>query len=400
MIKKNRYNTDTQIVHGNLFHTSAINDLVDPIHMTSTFRFKDTKEAEDAFSDIGKSYIYTRISNPTTEQLNSKIALLEEGESAVSTASGMSAIASIIMTFANSGDNFVTCNSVYGGTFALFNNHLKKFKITPHFISPQNACFPEKVEKLINCNTKLMFLETPSNPTLDAIDIMLWAEIAKKHKILLVIDNTFATPYLQKPLTLGADVVIHSATKYLCGHGDIIAGIVVSNKKIIDKINREYLIHFGPCISPFNAWLVLRGLKTLALRMEKHSDNALKIASWLKKHKSVKKVYYPGLKSHPSYKIAKKQMKKYSGILSFEVKGGIDAGRKVLDNIKLCVLAVSLGDCETLIQHPPSMTHSSYSKEDRISAGIADGLIRLSAGIEHPDDIIDDLKEAFLFLKP
>ncbi len=398
MIKKNKYNIETQIVHGNLSHTSACNDLVDPIHMTSTFSFKNSKEGEEAFSDIGKSYVYTRISNPTTKQLNSKIALLEEGDTAVSTASGMSAIASIIMTFANPGDNFVTCNSVYGGTFALFNNNLKKFKIIPRFISPQNAGLPEKIEKLINNNTKLLFLETPSNPTLDAIDIKVWAKIAKKHKILLVVDNTFATPYLQKPLTLGADVVVHSATKYLCGHGDIIAGVIVSSKKIIDKINTEYLIHFGPCISPFNSWLILRGIKTLALRMEKHSDNALKIALWLSKHKDVKKVYYPGLKTHPSYEIAKKQMKKYSGVLSFEVYGGMDAGKKVLDNIKLCVLAVSLGDCETLIQHPPSMTHSSYLKEDRVSAGISDGLIRLSVGIENPDDIIDDLKEALSLL--
>jgi methionine-gamma-lyase len=218
--------------------------------------------------------------------------------------------------------------------------------------------------------------------------------VAKQNHIPLIVDNTFASSYLQSPLKLGADIVIHSATKYLGGHGDIIGGMIVGSKKMIEHIKDEYVKHYGPIMSPFNAWLILRGVKTLGVRMERHCQNAMKIAGWLEAHPKVSKVYYPGLSSHPGHLIAKKQMRQFGGMLSFEVKGGIETGKRIMDNVRLCVLAVSLGDCETLIQHPASMTHATYTKSERVQAGIADGLIRLSVGIEHVDDIIRDLEDA------
>ncbi|CAN2040350.1 L-methionine gamma-lyase [Candidatus Magnetomoraceae bacterium gMMP-15] len=386
---------DTEIVHG--IHTSHITsmDLVPPIHMTSTFKFKNAEQGAKVFQGTSDGYVYTRLGNPTIDLLQEKMALLEGSEAAIATSSGMSAIASVALSLARPGDNFVSCTTVYGGTFAFFNIHLRNMKIKPHFISPSSCSSLKEVSKLIDKNTKFLFIETPANPTLDIIDIELWASIAKKHNIPLIVDNTFASPYLQRPFQFGANAVVHSATKYLGGHGDIIGGIIVGSKSMIEMIKESYIIHYGPVMSPFNAWLILRGIKTLALRMEKHSDNAMKIAKWLDNHPKVISVNYPGLDYHSCYKIAEKQMKKYGGILAFEVKGGMEAGKKIMDNLELCALAVSLGDCETLIQHPASMTHSTYTKEEKQKAGITDGLIRLSVGIENPDDIIEDLKNAF-----
>lgn len=398
--KKIPLSEETNIVHGTHSHHSSSMDLVAPIHMTSTFKFKNADHGAGVFAGTSEGYVYTRISNPTIDLLQEKMAVIEGGEAAIATSSGMSAIASVSLSLAKPGDSFVSCNSVYGGTFALFNHHLKSFKIKPKFISPSSCCSTKQIEKLIQKNTRFLFVETPANPTLDVIDIEMWVSIAKKHKIPLVVDNTFATPYLQKPLTLGADIVIHSATKYLGGHGDIIGGIIVSNQKMIDHIKESYVMHYGPVISPFNAWLILRGIKTLALRMDKHCDSALKIANWLKGHPKVLNVHYPGLESHPGHDIALKQMKKFGGMIAFEVNGGITAGKRVMNNVKICILAVSLGDCETLIQHPASMTHSTYSKKEREKAGITDGLIRLSVGLENVDDIISDLDNTLSLVRP
>ncbi len=385
---------ETQIVHGiHSCHVTSM-DLTPPIHLTSTFRFNSVEHGADIFSGDQEGYIYTRVSNPTVDLLQEKMALLEGGESALATSSGMSAIASVALSLARPGDNIISCTTLYGGAFALFNQHLKDFNILTRFITPMQSNSAMEIERLIDKNTRFLYMETPANPSLSIVDIELWASIALKHNIPLVVDNTFASPYLQQPLHHGANLVVHSATKYLGGHGDIIGGVIIGAKEMTNLIKERYLTHFGPVMSPFNAWLVLRGLKTLAVRMEKHCDNTFKIAQWLEQHQRIAKAYYPGLKSHTGHLIACRQMKKYGGMISFEVKGGLKAGRLIMNNVKLCILAVSLGDCETLIQHPATMTHAAYTPEQRIKAGIADGLVRLSVGIENADDIIKDLDQA------
>ena len=389
---------ETQVVHG--IHTGDKNtlDLVAPIHMTSAFEFKNAAHGAGLFSGKDDGYIYTRISNPTVSMFQAKMAILEGGEDAIATSSGMSAIASIALSLAKPGDNFVSCTTVYGGTFALFTENLKALQIEARLISPALSESKKAIESLVDKKTRFLYMETPANPTLDVIDIEMWAGIAGKHLIPLVVDNTFATAYLQNPLLMGADVVVHSATKYISGHADAIGGVIVGKKKMMDRIRAEYIHHLGPTMSPFNAWLFLRGIKTLAVRMERHCLNAMRVAEWLNSHPKVTKVYYPGLPSHPGHPIAKKQMKCFGGMIAFEVSGGIKAGQAVMDNVHICRLAVSLGDCDTLIQHPASMTHSTYTKEDRTAAGIPDGLIRISVGIEHADDIIKDLEISFSFI--
>ena len=389
---------ETQVVHG--IHTGDTNtlDLVAPIHMTSAFEFKNAAHGAGLFSGKDDGYIYTRISNPTVSMFQAKMAILEGGEDAIATSSGMSAIASIALSLAKPGDNFVSCATVYGGTYALFTENLKALQIEARLISPALSDSKKAIESLVDKKTRFLYMETPANPTLDVIDIEMWAGIARKHLIPLVVDNTFATAYLQNPLLIGADVVVHSATKYISGHADTIGGVIVGKKKMMDRIRAEYIHHFGPTMSPFNAWLFLRGIKTLAVRMERHCLNAMRVAEWLNSHPKVTKVYYPGLPSHPGHPIAKKQMKCFGGMIAVEVSGGIKAGQAVMNNVHICRLAVSLGDCDTLIQHPASMTHSTYTKEDRTAAGIPDGLIRISVGIEHADDIIKDLENSFSFI--
>jgi methionine-gamma-lyase len=288
----------------------------------------------------------------------------------------------------------VACNALYGGTFALLHQHLAAFNIETRFLSPNDINDEDQIASLVDEETRLFYIESPANPTLDIIDISLWASIARTSGIPLAVDNTFASTYLQKPVSLGADIVLHSATKYLGGHGDVIGGIITASSEITSLIREAYFNHFGPCMSPFNAWLILRGLKTLAIRMNRHSKSAMKIARWLEGHPKIDRVYYPGLTSHTNHELAAKQMKSFSGIIAFELKRGIEAGKKMINSVNLCTIAVSLGDCETLIQHPASMTHSTYSPEDLRKAGIGQGLIRLSVGLEHPRDIIADLDQA------
>lgn len=392
--KQKKLSKETEIVHG--IHTthSTAGDLAPPIHMTTAFKFKSADHGADLFSGKDEGYIYTRISNPTVDLLEKKMAVLEGGEVGIATSSGMSAIAAITQSLAKPGDNFVSCTTVYGGTFAFFNQHLRDFKFEPRFIPPASGCQSKNIEKQLDGNTRFLYMETPANPTLDIIDIQMWASVGKQNGIPLIVDNTFATPYLQNPLHLGADVVVHSATKYLGGHADVLGGILVGTKDMIDHVKEKYMHSHGPAMSPFNAWLFLRGIKTLAVRMEKHCSNALKIAKFLQAHPKVENVYYPGLTSHSGHQIAKKQMKKFGGMIAFEIKGGLNSGKTIMDNVELCTLAVSLGDCDTLIQHPASMTHSTYSNADREKAGITDGLVRLSVGIESADDIISDLDNA------
>lgn len=385
---------DTDVVHGvETSHVSS-RDVVEPIHMTSSFKFKDAEHGADLFGGRTEGYVYSRIGNPTVRLLEEKAARLEGGEDAAATASGMAAIAAVLQTLTAPGDNFVSCTTVYGGTFAFFNDHLRRMGVTPRFISPSRGCVRKQVEALVDEKTRLLYMETPANPTLDILSIRVWAAVARRHQIPLVVDNTFATFYLQHPLALGADLTVHSATKYIGGHADAVGGLVIGRQVLIDQIRRRNLHHLGPVMSPFNAWLFLRGLKTLAVRMEKHCANANAVARFLDADPRIERVYYPGLESHPGHGVARKQMRDFGGMLAFEVKGGLAAGKTVMNSVALCTLAVSLGECDTLIQHPASMTHANYSSSERAAAGIGDGLIRVSVGIENADDVIADLDQA------
>ncbi|MCJ8342034.1 MAG: methionine gamma-lyase [Cetobacterium sp.] len=381
----------TKAIHGGNVK-NPYGTLSTPIYQTSTFVFDSAEQGGKRFALEEDGYIYSRLGNPTLTVLEDKIALLEEGEAAMCTASGIGAISSTLWTVLKAGDHVLADKTLYGCTFALLNHGLTRFGIEVTFIDTSDL---NAVKENLRPNTRVVYLETPANPNLKIVDIAAVSKIAHENKnTLVVVDNTFSTPYCQQPLKLGADIVVHSATKYLNGHGDVIAGFVVSNKEIITQVRLVGVKDMtGSVLSPFDAYLVIRGLKTLEIRMRQHCANAMKVAEFLEKHDKIEKVYYPGLKSHEGYDIAVKQMKNFGGILSFELKGGFDAGKKLLNNLDLCTLAVSLGDTETLIQHPASMTHSPYTKEERMKAGITDGLVRLSVGLEDPEDIIEDLRK-------
>lgn len=389
-----KYSDETDVVHG-VKYKYPTRDHVAPCHMTSIYKFDCANDGSKLFQgeSVGESFLYTRANNPTIDQLQRKMVELERGEDAIATSSGMSAIASVIMSLAEPGDNFIACSTIYGGTYAYFTNEVKKLKIDVKFLSAEMCNDREIVEKSIDKKTKFIYIETPANPTLSIMDISMLASVAGISKIPLIVDNTFATPYLQKPLELGASVVVHSATKYLNGHGDLIAGIIVGKNPYMEKI-REYCFHMGPIMSPYNAWLILRGLKTLAVRMDRQCENAEFIVKMLDGDERIKKVYYPGLKSHQGYEIAHWQMKKPGAMIAFEVNGGIEHGKMFLDNLELITRTISLGDCESLAQHPASMTHSTYTPEERKKAGIDDGLIRLSVGIEYIGDLTNDINNA------
>jgi methionine-gamma-lyase len=362
-----------------------------PIYQSSTFAFKNAKHGAALFAGEDEGYVYTRLGNPTQTALEREMAFLEGGEAALCFSSGMAAISGVIMALCRCGDNLVSSDTVYGGTHNLYKETLPLWNIQ---VKEVNAKDLGKIEEAIDNKTKLLFIESPANPTLSIIDIRECAKIAKKHKIPLVIDNTFATPYLQRPLDMGAEIIIHSATKYIGGHGDTIAGIVIGKKELINNLRMQILRDLGGVISPLNAWLLLRGLKTLPVRMDRHCANALEIAKFLSLHPKINWVMYPGLTTHPQHELASKQMKKFGGMITFEVKGGRKAGEKLMNNVGLITLAVSLGDCDSLIEHPASMTHSTYSAEELEEVGISEGLIRLSVGLEDPVDIIKDLKLA------
>ena len=371
----------------NLYGTLAM-----PIYQTSTFIFDSAEQGGRRFALEEAGYIYTRLGNPTTTVLEDKIAALEEGEAAVATSSGMGAISSTLWTVLKAGDHIVTDKTLYGCTFALMCHGLTRFGIDVTFVDTSNL---DEVENAMKENTRVVYLETPANPNLKIVDIEALAKIAHTNpNTLVIVDNTFATPYMQKPLTLGADVVVHSVTKYINGHGDVIAGLVITNKALADQIRFVGLKDMtGAVLGPQDAYYIIRGMKTFEIRMERHCKNARKVVEFLNNHPKIERVYYPGLETHPGYEIAKKQMKDFGAMISFELKGGFEAGKTLLNNLKLCSLAVSLGDTETLIQHPASMTHSPYTKEEREAAGITDGLVRLSVGLENVEDIIADLEQ-------
>lgn len=394
MKPKKRLSFETLAIHGQPSHHIQEPDLAPPIRLSSTFRFDSAEQAAGVFDGSQKGYVYSRIANPTVDQLQEKMAVLEKGEAAVAVASGMAAVASTALTLAQPGDNFVSCTTVYGGTFAFFSQDLARLDIAARFIPPSPDLPVDKLDHLIDSKTRFLYFETPANPTLDILDIEKWAACANSHDIPLIVDNTFATPYLQSPLILGAEAVIHSATKYLGGHADCIGGIVVSSTDLIERMKEVYIHHFGPAMGPFTAWQILRGIKTLVVRMDRHCTNADRVARFLDGHPKVDTVFYPGLLNHPGHTVAARQMRQFGGMLAFEACGGINAGKTVMNNVSLCALAVSLGDCDTLIQHPASMTHAPYPEKERRKAGITDGLIRLSVGIENADDIIADLDAA------
>ncbi len=365
--------------------------IVSPIYQTSTFVFPSVDEGAARFKGERDGYIYTRLGNPTLAALERSVSALENGEKGLAFASGMSAISSVIMAIVSAGDHIVADKCVYGCTFAFLTGILTRFGVEVDLV---NCSEPEQVEKAIKPNTKLIYFESPANPVLKMVDMEAMARIGKKHDITTVVDNTFMSPIFQRPLDWGIDAVVHSATKYLGGHGDLIAGIAVGSHEFMGHVAATTLKDLGGVLGPFDAWLILRGIKTLPVRMERHEQNAMKVAEFLENHKGVEKVYYPGLASHHQHELAKKQMTGFGGMLAFELKGGFEAGRTLMDSVRLCHLAVSLGETGTLIEHPASMTHSPMTSEARSAAGIAEGLVRISVGLEHVDDIISDLRQA------
>lgn len=386
-----KYGLGTTAIHAgtlkNLYGTLAM-----PIYQTSTFIFDSAEQGGRRFALEEAGYIYTRLGNPTTTVLENKIAALEEGEAAVATSSGMGAISSTLWTVLKAGDHVVTDKTLYGCTFALMCHGLTRFGIEVTFVDTSNL---DEVKNAMKENTRVVYLETPANPNLKIVDLEALSKLAHTNpNTLVIVDNTFATPYMQKPLKLGADIVVHSVTKYINGHGDVIAGLVITNKELADQIRFVGLKDMtGAVLGPQDAYYIIRGMKTFEIRMERHCKNAKKVVEFLNKHSKIKRVYYPGLETHPGHEIAKKQMKDFGAMISFELKDGFEAGKTLLNSLKLCSLAVSLGDTETLIQHPASMTHSPYTKEEREAAGITDGLVRLSVGLENVEDIIADLEQ-------
>ena len=380
---------ETQAIRGQLERTQFLEHSV-PLYLTSSFVFEDAEDMRASFADEKERNIYSRYSNPNTNEFINKVCQMEGAETGFAFASGMAAVYSTFAALLKSGDHIVSASSVFGATHSLFVNYFPKWNIeTTYFDLAQ----PETIESYIQPNTKILFAESPTNPAVDIIDLELLGKIAKKHNLILIIDNCFATPYLQQPIKWGADLVIHSATKLMDGQGRVLGGITVGRDDLIKDI---YLFSrlTGPTLSPFNAWVLSKSLETLAVRLERHCENALKVAEFLENHPKVNKVKYPFLKSHPQYAIAQKQMKLGGNIVAFEIKGGIEAGRAFLDKIKLCSLSPNLGDTRTIVTHPASTTHSKLTVEERLAVSITDGLVRVSIGLETVGDVIADLEQA------
>ena len=385
----------TKQIHTAHIDIPGINPLAMPIFQSSTFVFDNTKQGASRFSGEESGYIYTRLGNPNANQIAQKLAVLENAEAGLVMGSGMGAITTVMWTALKAGDHLLADDSLYGCTFSFFTHGLTRYGVEVTLVDFRDI---ELVKANIRPNTKVVYFETPTNPNLKLIDIEKVAKVAHSYNsdIKVIVDNTFCTPYIQRPLDLGADVVVHSATKYLNGHGDVIAGFVVGSAEFITKVKMFGLKDMtGATLGPFESWLILRGLKSLEIRVERHTASAKKIAEYLYNNDKVEHVNYPGLPTHPGHEIAKRQMKDFGGMISFEIKGGKEAGMKFCNALKLCTIAVSLGDAETLIEHPASMTHSTYGPEDLKAAGISAGLIRLSVGLENADDIIADMQQAF-----
>jgi len=361
-----------------------------PIYLTSSFVFDDAEHARALFADEVPGNIYTRYSNPNTNEFIEKLCLLEGAEDGIATASGMAAMYTSMAALLKAGDHILACRSVFGSTHQILNTIFPKFNISYTYADVNDT---DSWESKIQKNTRMIFVETPSNPALDIIDLEWLGKLAAKHNLILNVDNCFATPYLQNPAKWGAHLVTHSATKFIDGQGRVIGGAIVGKKELIKEI-RFFARHTGPSMSPFNAWILSKSLETLAVRMEQHCNNALELATALEKNKNVEKVKYPFLLSHPQYQLAKKQMRLGGGVVSFEVKGGIDGGRKFLNSLKIISHSANLGDTRSIATHPASTTHSKLSEEERLSVGITPGLVRVSVGLESIQDIINDVEQA------
>ena len=373
---------DTKVVRAGIEPDPTTGAIVPPIYQTATYVLPEVGR------DLG--FDYTRSANPTREILENNLATIEGGRFGTCFSSGMSAVDSVLKLL-KKGDHVVCSDDVYGGVSRHFNNILVNYGLTFTYVDSSN---PKNVENAIRSETKLFWIETPTNPLLKITDLNAISKIAKKHQILFGVDSTFATPVFLRPFEFGADIVMHSTTKYISGHNQVIGGIIITNDEEIHERMKFVQKTIGAVPSPFDCWLTLIGVKTLHLRMERHASNAQAVAEFLESHPQVEKITYPGLKSHPQYGVAKEQMDGFSGMISFELKGGINAGTTVMNNVKLCSLAESLGAVETMITHPATMTHVDVPAEERHARGLSDGLVRISVGIEDPDDIIDDLKQA------
>ena len=385
-----KHRLSTLAIHAGEEEVSPPGAVTTPIYQTSTFAFRNTAEVIEYQKGDSSKYLYTRYGNPTVRVVEKKMAALEGGEAALVVSSGMAAVSTLALTLASSGDEIISTEPVYGGTFHLFKDTLAKLGIKVHFVDPERI---DQAKSLLNEKTRLFFCETPTNPNLKVADIRKIAEIAEENQVPVAIDNTFATPYNQNPLSLGADFVIHSGTKYLGGHSDLLAGVIVGPGKVMVKA-RETMKMIGGCIDPFGAFLLLRGLKTLAVRVERQNENALKVAEFLSKHEKVSRVFYPGLTDSPYHQLAKRQMRGFGGMVCFEVKGGLESASKVADGLKVFVNATSLGGVESLISLPVLTSHWGFDEEDLKRADVTPGMVRLSCGIEDQQDLLEDLEDA------
>ncbi|EPK8022189.1 methionine gamma-lyase [Providencia rettgeri] len=400
MILDRQYSFDTRVIHNYYDAAENLGALASPIYQTSTYVFNNVEEGAACFSGESNGYIYTRINNPTLSLLEKRLADLEEGDAAIAFSSGMGAITSTLWTLLSPGDELLVDMTVYGCTYAFFHHGLARFGIKVRHIDMSD---PNHVAQELTEKTRMIFFESPANPNMRLVDISAVSNIVRQYniannqEILITVDNTYCTPYIQKPLELGADIVVHSLTKYMNGHGDVMAGAVITTEELAKQIRLVGLKDMtGACLSPHDANLILRGMKTLPIRMERVVENAQKVAEYLASLSEISQVMYPGLSSFPQYALAQKQMKLPGGMIAFELEGGLEAGKQFLNRLQLFSCAVSLGDCESLAQHPASMTHSTYTAEERKQYGISDGLIRLSVGLESVDDLIADIRQALI----
>jgi methionine-gamma-lyase len=389
-MKKKNIGFNSMLIHGGDFN-DPLGSATVPIYQTSTFKFDSAEHGAACFAGESDGYIYTRIGNPTIHALETLLADLEKGCGGIATSSGMGAVNTVYGAMLSQGDHVVSSAAVYGPSRVVLETYYKKFGIEATFV---NTADIEEVRKAIRPETRLLYIETPSNPTIDITDLKACSALAHQHGIPVAVDNTFCSPYLQRPLELGADIVLHSLTKFINGHADIVGGVVIAKDEALYKKLRSVMVTLGFNMDPHQAYLVIRGVKTLSIRIDRAQESAMKIAAYLENHPKVAWVRYPGLVSHPQYEMAKTQMDGFGSMISFELKGGIEAGRKLMNSVEMAILAVSLGGVETLIQHPASMTHSKVSAEGKEKAGITDGLVRYSVGIEDVSDLIADLDQA------
>lgn len=390
-MRKDEKRFETTVIHEGYDTKDMLGSLSTPIFQTSTYTFDSAEQGERRFSGEEDGYMYSRLGNPTVTALEKRIAALEGGERGLAFSSGMAAVSAVLVALTKANDHILASEGLYGCTFGLLTMMKDKYNIDHDFSAMATK---DEIRELIKPNTTCIYIETPINPTMKLIDLEIVSEVAKEYNIPVVVDNTFSSPYLQRPLELGCDVVLHSATKYIGGHGDVIAGLVVGTKEFLDDVQMTTQKDMGGVMSPFEAWLLIRGLKTLPLRMDRHSDNAEKIFENLNRHPKITNVYFPGDRSHPDYSIKQKQMKRGGGLISFEIEGSKEDAQNFLNKLSFIKIAVSLGDAETLIEHPATMTHAVVPEEERTNMGISDQLIRLSVGLEAWEDIWEDIEQA------